>query len=169
MRQQMKFLVLGLFFPVLVSFGAEKPNPEYVRLEMTIDVNVSAKKLWSVAGGYCDIGRWANIECEIISGDGGIGTIRVLMGGEITEVMVSKTNSSYGYAQPPEKGKFYNFYHGFMEARPLTNNSSKLTYTVIYDISELTTKFAKDKDMTTRRQQFNAALQNIKVIAENEN
>ena len=135
---------------------------------MTIDVNVSAQKLWSVAGGYCDIGRWANIKCEIIPGDGGIGTVRVLMGGEITEVMISKTDFSYGYAQPAEEGKFYNFYHGFIKAMPITNNSSRLTYTVIYDISELTNDFAKDEDMNARRRQFDIALQDIKAMAEKE-
>jgi len=44
-------------------------EPEYIRIGMEIDVEKPADELWAVAGGYCDISEWANIECEIGSGD----------------------------------------------------------------------------------------------------
>jgi hypothetical protein len=141
-------------------------EPEYIRLGMEIDVEKPADELWAIAGGYCDIGEWANIECEISSGDGNIGTVRVLLGGAITEVMVAKTELSYGYAQPAEEGQFYDLYHGFMEAKPINIGRSKLLYTLIYDLSNFPDQAAKNADMARRRAQFDKLLLNIKTMAE---
>ena len=133
---------------------------------MEIDVEKSAGELWAVVGGYCDIRVWANIECKISSGDGNIGTVRVLLGGAITEIMVAQTDLSYGYAQPVEEGQFYDIYHGFMEAKPVDENNSKLLYTIVYDLSNFPDQAAKDADMARRRGQFDKALMDIKTLAE---
>jgi hypothetical protein len=37
-----------------------------------------AKEVWARVGKYCDISAWLNVDCKITSGDGGIGTVRVL-------------------------------------------------------------------------------------------
>jgi hypothetical protein len=160
------FLLAVVLFHTLIAVEQAIAEPEYTRLEMGIDVDKSANELWAIAGGYCDIGVWANIECEIISGDGDIGTVRVLLGGAITEVMVAKTDLSYGYAQPVEEGQFYNLYHGFMEAKPINDNSSTLFYTIVYDLSNFPDQAAKNADVARRRSQFDKALLDIKKLAE---
>jgi hypothetical protein len=161
-----RFLIAIVLLQTLTAIETAIAGPEYTRLEMEIDVEKSADELWAIVGGYCDISVWANIECEIISGDGNIGTVRVLLGGAITEVMVAQTDLSYGYTQPVEEGQFYNLYHGFMEAKPVDDNNSRLFYTVVYDVSNLPDQAAKNADMAQRRSQFDKALLGIKTLAE---
>jgi hypothetical protein len=141
-------------------------QPEYVTIELEIDVAKPAEELWAAVGGYCDISEWLNVDCEITSGDGGMGTVRVLAGGRITEVLVAQTDLSYGYAQPAREGEFYNLYHGFMEAKPVSADASKLLYTLVYDISDKPDQGAKDADIERRRGMFRTALENMKRIAE---
>ena len=160
------FLLSIVLISPLMVFKTAIAEPEYIRIGMEIDVEKPADELWAIAGGYCDIGEWANIECEISSGDGDIGTVRVLLGGAITEVMVAKTDLSYGYAQQSEEGQFYDLYHGFMEAKPVNNSSSKLFYTLVYDLSNFPDQAAKNADIARRRAQFDTLLLNIKTMAE---
>jgi hypothetical protein len=142
-------------------------EPEYTTIELSIDIAKPAEDVWAKVGGYCDISKWLNnVDCAITSGDGGMGTVRVLAGGRVTEILVAQTELSYGYTQPAVAGQFYNLYHGFMEARPVTNGTSKMLYTLVYDISDKADKAAKDADIARRRGMFEGALQNIKRIAE---
>jgi len=90
----------------------------------------------------------------------------VLRGGAVTEILVAKTDLSYGYTQPVREGQFYNLYHGFMEAKPLTATTSKLLYTLVYDVSDKADQAAKDADAAQRRARFEAALKNMKKLAE---
>lgn len=161
-----KFIPAIVLFSTLISFDIASAEPEYTRVEMEVDVEASADVLWAIAGGYCDISVWANIKCEITSGDGNMGTVRVLLDGAITEIMVAKTALSYGYTQPVKEGQYYDLYHGFMEARPVTDNSSKLIYTLVYDVSNFPDQAAKDTDIARRRAQFDQLLLNIKMLAE---
>ena len=150
----------------LVSFGAAAA-PEYTTIELTIDIAKPAKEVWAKVGGYCDISKWLNdVDCTITSGDGGMGTVRVLAGGRVTEILVAQTDLSYGYTQPVREGQFYNLYHGFMEARPVTATTSKMVYTLVYDISDKADQAARDADIARRRTMFEGALQNIKKLAE---
>ncbi len=141
-------------------------EPEYVTIEMEIEIAKSAEEVWAAVGGYCDIGEWANIDCEITSGNGGMGTVRALAGGRIIEVLVAQTELSYGYAQPAVEGQFYDLYHGFMEAKPISADTSKIVYTLVYDISDRPDQAAKDADIERRRTMFENALSNMKRIAE---
>ncbi|NCG41615.1 MAG: hypothetical protein GWP30_11615 [Actinobacteria bacterium] len=161
-----KFIPAIVLFSTLISFDIAIAEPEYTRVEMEVDVEASADVLWAIAGGYCDISVWANIKCEITSGDGNMGTVRVLLDGAITEIMVAKTALSYGYTQPVKEGQYYDLYHGFMEARPVTDNSSKLIYTLVYDVSNFPDQAAKDTSIARRRAQFDQLLLNIKMLAE---
>jgi hypothetical protein len=150
------------------SIGA-LAQPEYVRIEMEIDVDKPAAEVWDTVGGYCDISVWfPGLDCEITSGDGGMGTVRALRGGAIIEILIAKTDLSYGYTQPVNEGRFYNLYHGFLEAKPVSANSSKLLYTLTYDVSNLADQAAKDADMARRRTQFEGALATMKELAEAE-
>jgi hypothetical protein len=140
--------------------------PEYTTIAMEIDVAKPASEVWAKVGGYCDISKWLNLDCTITRGDGGIGTIRALAGGKISEILIGKTDLSYGYTQPVKEGEFYNLYHGFMEAKPVTKKTSKIVYTLIYDFSDKPDQAAKDADVARRRTAFETALKKMKQLAE---
>jgi hypothetical protein len=142
-------------------------EPEYATVKMQIDVAKPAKEVWSKVGGYCDISKWlGNVDCKITSGDGGIGTVRVLAGGRVTEILVGKTDLSYGYTQPVKEGTWYNLYHGFLEVKPVTDKTSRIFYTLMLDVSDKADKAEKDKDLANRKMRFEGALENMKKLAE---
>lgn len=143
-------------------------DPEYVTIEMDIEIDRPAREVWERIGGYCDIETWAGVDCEIRSGDGGIGTVRELAGGRVTEVLVAKTELAYGYTQPAVEGEFYDLYHGFMEARPVDAQRSKLLYTLMYDVSNLEDQAAKEADIERRRTMFEGLLEDIKALVEDD-
>ena len=108
--------------------------PHYVTIPMEIDVNRPAAEVWKRVGKYCDIGEWLQIAagCHMLSGaEGEIGAVRSVG----HEIMIAKTELSYGYTQPVYEGRPYNLYHGFLEARPVTPRTSKIVYTLVYDYS----------------------------------
>ena len=147
--------------------GSALAEPEYVRIEMSIDVARPAAEVWAKVGGYCDISKWFNnVDCTITSGDGGLGTVRALAGGRVIEILVGKTDLSYGYTQPAVEGRFYDLYHGYLEAKPVSATSSKLLYTLMLDVSNLPDQAAKDADKARRRQMFEGALASMKALAE---
>jgi|SRR5690606_25446030 len=160
----MKRALLALAAPLIAVPALAEP--EYVTIAMEIDVAKPAEEVWAAVGGYCDIGEWLNVDCEITSGDGGMGTVRALAGGRITEILVAQTDLAYGYTQPAVEGQFYNLYHGFMEAKPVSADTSKIVYTLVYDISDKPDQAAKDADIERRRGMFQTALENMKRIAE---
>ena len=162
----MKKTLLSLFAAPAILLSSTVMAQEYVTIKMEIDVARSAEQTWAAVGDYCEISEWLGIDCTITSGDGGIGTVRVLASGRITEVMVAQTPLSYGYTQPAVEGQFYNLYHGFMEARAVDANSSKLIYTLMLDVSNLADQAAKDADVSRRRATFERALGNMKTMAE---
>lgn len=150
----------------LATAGAAQAAPEYAVIKMTQTVDRPAAAVWAKVGGFCDLGVWMKIDCKITSGDGGVGSVRAIAGGRVTEVMVGKTDLSYGYVQPAVEGKFYNLYHGFLEAKPVTAKTSVLNYTLIYDVSNLPDQAAKDADVARRRTLFMGALTAMKTLAE---
>ncbi|MDP3738242.1 MAG: hypothetical protein Q8R02_12680 [Hyphomonadaceae bacterium] len=143
--------------------------PEYVAIPMEITVNKPAAEVWAKVGGYCDLGKWlragAEIPCVVTSGNGGVGSVRKIAN-SVTEVLTAKTDLSYGYTQPAVEGKWYNLYHGFLEAKPVDVKSSKLVYTLMLDVSDKPDQAAKDADVSTRRKMFEGALANMKKMAE---
>jgi len=159
-----KSLLLAL--GAIVVSAPALAEPEYVTIEMQIDVAKPAAEVWAKVGDYCAIGEWLDVDCTITSGDGGMGTVRVLAGGRVTEILVAETDLSYGYTQPVREGQFYNLYHGFMEAKPLTATTSRILYTLVYDISDKATQAEKDADIARRRMMFEGALANMKRLAE---
>lgn len=163
----MKKLFFGLATAMLLaSVSSVSAQPEYVTIEMEIDVFRPATEVWSKVGDYCGISEWLGVDCEITSGDGGIGTVRSLAGGRITEVMVAQSDRAYGYTQPaPEEG-FYNLYHGYLEAQWVNQGSTKLTYTLMLDVSNLPDQAAKNADIAARREMFERALASMKALVE---
>lgn len=159
-------LMLFLLSPLGLTSTLVHAQPEYVSIEMEIEVDASAEQVWERVGDYCDISEWLNLDCEITEGDGGMGTVRALAGGRILEIMVAQTPLSYGYTQPWIEGQFYNLYHGFMEARPSGPDSSRLLYTLVLDVSNLEDQAAKEANIARRRATFEGALARMKAIAE---
>lgn len=166
-KSLLKFLGHVIFF-LSLSPSVFAQDAEYVTIEMEIDINKSAAEVWGLVGEYCDIEEWGGLPCEVTSGNGGMGTVRELALGprSIIEILVAQTELSYGYTQPVTEGEYYNLYHGFMEARPVTADTSRMVYTLVYDVSNLENQEAKDADMARRRGAFEGMLQNMKEIAE---
>lgn len=158
--------LLGSMLLLSATAGLNAAEAEYTTIELEIDIDRPAQEAWAKVGDYCDIAEWLEIDCVISSGEGGIGTVRELVGGRVIEILVALTDLSYGYTQPAVEGEFYNLYHGFMEMKPLTATSSRLLYTLVYDTSNMTDQAVKDADIARRRAMFEGAIQNIKRIAE---
>jgi hypothetical protein len=169
---------LGTVVAFSVSLSAQAPapqapantnvvveNPTYVTIPLEIDVNRPAAEVWKRVGKYCDISEWLQIAagCKILSGtDGEIGSVRSVA----TEVLVGKSQYSYTYAQTPRAGRPYNLYHGTLEVRPVTEKTSKIVYTLLYDNSMLPDDAAREKDKASRTAVFTRAIQNMKTLAE---
>ncbi len=153
-----------------VGAGAAWADPEYVAIRMEIDVAKPAAVVWEKVGGFCDISVWIaagrEVPCAITSGDGGIGTVRSIANGAVIEVLTAQTELAYGYAMPPKDGAFNDLYHGFVEVRPVSATASRIIYTLMYDVSNLADQAAKDENVARRRTQFEAALVNMKALAE---
>ena len=138
-------------------------DPTYTFLPMEIEVDRPAAEVWARIGGYCDIGEWFGLDCTITSGTGDeFGSVRSV--GD--EVLVGKTELSYTYTQTPREGRPYNLYHGTLEARPVTETTSKLVYTLIFDNSMLADDAAREADRARRLAAFTRALENMKTLAE---
>ena len=162
----MRHVLKPVLAVVVLLFSLTSMAQEYVTIDMEIDINKPAAEVWEKVGDYCAISEWLGLNCEITSGDGGMGSVRSLLGGRIIEIMVAQTELSYGYTQPAVEGEVYNLYHGFMEARPVTDSTSKMLYTLTYDVSNLADQAAKDADIERRRGMFTNALGAMKAVAE---
>lgn len=143
------------------------PNPTYKVLVLEIDVNRPAAAVWARVGKFCDIGEWFRTTCQITSGtDGQIGAVRLLNNGTVIEMLVGRTELSHTYTQPVRTGVPYNAYHGTLEARPVTANTSKLVYSFFYDNSMLADDAARATEVTNRTNRFMDGLRNMKILAE---
>lgn len=149
--------------------GGTWPKPEYVSIPMEITVNKPAADVWAKVGGWCDISKWitptGGVPCEVTSSHSDVGSVRVIAS-RVTEIMTAKTELGYGYTQPAVEGKWYNTYHGFVEVRPVDAKTSKIVYTLMLDVADKADQAAKDADVAGRRKQFEAALGNMKKLAE---
>jgi hypothetical protein len=140
-------------------------NPTYTTIPLEIDVNKPAAEVWARIGKYCDIGEWLQIPggCKMLSGvEGEVGSVRSVA----SEVLVGKTQYSYTYTQTVRAGRPYNLYHGTLEVRPVTDKTSKIVYTLMYDNSMLADDAAREKDKVGRTATFQRAMANMKTLAE---
>ena len=140
-------------------------NPTYVTIPLELEVARPAAEVWKRVGKYCDIAEWLQIPagCKILSGtDGEVGSVRSVA----NEVLVGKTEFSYTYTQTVRAGRPYNLYHGTLEVRPITDKTSKIYYTLMYDNSMMADDAAREKDKASRTATFTRAVQNMKTLAE---
>jgi hypothetical protein len=159
----MRYLII---VALIASAATATAAPDYRTIVMEIEVNKPAATVWGKVGHYCDIEKWLDVGCKIVAGDGGIGTMRSLDNGRVQEIMIARTDLSYGYTQPVKEGAFYNLYHGFLEAQPISGSRSKLVYTMFYDASDKPDEAAKQAVMAQRRTRFEGALKKMKQLAE---
>jgi hypothetical protein len=140
-------------------------NPTYITIPLELAVERPAAEVWKRIGKYCDIAEWLQIPtgCTILAGkDGEVGSVRSVA----NEVLVGKTEFSYTYTQTVRAGRPYNLYHGTLEVRPVTDKTSKIYYTLMYDNSMLADDAAREKDRASRTATFTRAVQNMKTLAE---
>lgn len=139
-------------------------SPTYTTLSLEIAVDRPAAEVWKRVGKFCDIGEWMQVPCTITQGkDGEVGAARSIG----REVLVGKTDLSYTYAQPIlQPGQAYNLYHGTMEAKPVSATTSRIVYTLVWDNSMLADDAARERDRAQRRQMFEGALNNMKILSE---
>jgi hypothetical protein len=142
------------------------PNPHYAAISESIVVDAPVDKVWARVGGFCDITEWMNSpeweDCKYLQGHGGPGSVRSI----VNEVLVGQTQFSYTYAQPPRKGSPYNLAHGTLAAEALTPTATRLTYTMLRDVSVLPDEAARKRDEEGRRSRVSAWLENMKLLAE---
>jgi len=140
-------------------------NPTYITIPLEIAVDRPAAEVWKRIGKYCDIGEWLQIAagCKMLSGvEGEVGSVRSVA----NEVLVGKTELSYTYTQTVRAGRPYNLYHGTLEVRPVSDKTSKIVYTLMYDNSMLPDDAAREKDKASRTGVFQRAMANMKTLAE---
>jgi hypothetical protein len=140
-------------------------SPTYITIPLEIAVDRPAAEVWKRIGKYCDIAEWLQIPagCKMLSGvEGEVGSVRSIA----NEVLVGKTELSYTYTQTVRAGRPYNLYHGTLEARPVTDKTSKIVYTLMYDNSMLPDDAAREKDKASRTATFQRAMTNMKTLAE---
>ena len=137
---------------------------EYATVIQSIDVAKPADVVWKKVGGFCAIHDWlagGRLTCAYTSGDGGVGTNR-LLAGRINELMVSKTDLSYTYTQPLSPID----YHGSVEVKPTSATTSRIIYTLLWDQAPLPDQAAKDKDQAGRAAMVMGALKSMKALSE---
>jgi polyketide cyclase/dehydrase/lipid transport protein len=177
MTTRLTRILAAFFFVAPASAMAQAPaaappttsvvvaNPTYTTIPMEIEVNKPAAEVWARIGRYCDIAEWLPVvkSCKMLSGvEGEVGSVRSVA----NEVLVAKTQYSYTYTQTPREGRPYNLYHGTVEVRPVTDKTSKIVYTLMYDNSMLPDDGAREKDKAGRTAMFTGAIQNMKTLVE---
>jgi len=136
---------------------------DYATIVLSVDVARPADAVWKKIGGFCDIGPILKMKCDYTSGNGDLGTVRHLAGRfSVDEVMVAQTPHSYTYTQPNTK----NLYHGTVGVESTGPDSSKITYSIFYDQSDLKTDEARARSRDRYTKAFTGALDTMKKMAE---
>jgi len=155
-------VLAGVAIAAATAFAGAASAAQYISIVQSIDVNKPADVVWKKVGGFCSIHDWlGGVPCVYASGTGDLGTDR-LIAGRIHEIMVSRTDLSYTYAQPLSPIE----YHGSVEVKPTSATTSKIVYTLFYDQAPLADQAARDKDRAGRAGMFMGALTKMKALAE---
>ena len=158
-------LLASTAFAQQPAIPLQVPNPHYISIPMTIDVNAPVDKVWARIGKFCDIAEWEarGNTCTILSGtDGEFGAVRSVG----NELLVGKTKYSYTYEHALREGVPFDLYHGTLEALALTDGTTRLNYTLFFDNSMVGDDAARQTDLANRRATFTHYLGNMKILAE---
>jgi predicted RNA-binding protein with TRAM domain len=138
---------------------------DYVVITKQVQVDRPVDVVWTRVGEFCAISEWMQTDCGYLSGDGGVGTVRRILRGEVVEVMIAQTQHSYTYLQTRGKMAFAG-YHGTLAAEPIGKSRTQLVYTLFYD----ETVFVADADRRIQRERldggFQKLLEAMKAMAE---
>lgn len=108
---------------------------EYAVIEIRGDVDRPVDEVWPVVGGFFDLDKWLGVPCAARSGDGGIGSVR-LVGDAIVEPMIAATQHSYSYVQTD--GPMAPFcYHGTVACEGRGEADATIVYTLVYNQSSM--------------------------------
>jgi Polyketide cyclase / dehydrase and lipid transport len=141
--------------------GSAARAADYATIVLSVDVARPADVVWKKIGGFCDIGGVLKMKCVYTSGNGDLGSVRRLAD-RIDEVMVAQTAHSYTYTQPDTK----NLYHGTVAVESAGPDSSKISYSLFYDQSNLKTDADRAKSRERYKTIFTRALDTMKQMAE---
>jgi hypothetical protein len=113
------------------QFADNNSQTEFAVVACSVDVQRPVDEAWSEIGDFADAGRFLNVVSKLVSGNGQLGSVR-MVGNAILEVMAGSTSHSYTYAQV--QGPMAAFsYHGCVALSASDSASCRLTYTLIYD------------------------------------
>lgn len=113
--------------------------PDFDVIVRRVQISRPAEDTWGAIGQFADAGKFLNVSSRLLSGDGHVGSVR-LIGDKIIEVMVGRGTRSYTYVQT-EGPMAARTYHGCLSLEPSGTVQSTLVYTVSYDTAGM------DKDL----------------------
>jgi hypothetical protein len=146
------------------AVAAEAPAAAPLNLVVISDraqIGVAPDVVWKKTGGYCDIGAMLKTTCVITSGNGDVGSNR-LIAGRVNEILVAKTSTSYTYAQPMEP----NLYHGTVEILPDGAGKSLVIYSLLLDPTFGADPATREAKIAERRGFLKLMLGQIKAASE---
>jgi hypothetical protein len=136
---------------------------DIVVITRDIGVAAPAARVWSRVGGYCAIAEWLKVTCSMTSGNGGLGSVR-LLNGLTQEVLVTSGPLSYTYHQTVGNMSAYG-YHGTLAVVPAGRSASRVVYTLVYD-QETMTPDKRASERARLESRFQGAVETMKALAE---
>jgi len=104
---------------------------DFITIPNVVVVDAGALEAWRRIGAFATAGRFLNVPSKLLSGDGGIGSVRQI-GDAVIEAMVGAGDTSYAYVQT--KGPVaQHHYHGSVALSAVDASKCTLTYTILYD------------------------------------
>lgn len=137
---------------------------DYVMIRNDIVVAAPVDRVWARIGGYCAIAAWLKVTCEMVAGDGDVGSVRRLNGTTL-EPMVARTPHSYTYWQSQGAMGAAQF-HGTLLAESIDSGRTRLSYTLFYDQALLASDAVRASERHRLDTRFVAPLGEMKRIAE---
>ena len=114
---------------------SEQAKGDYAVVEIRGEVDRPVDEAWSIVGGFFDLDKWLGVPCAARSGDGGIGSVR-LVGEAVVEPMIAATQHSYSYVQTEGPMAPY-CYHGTVACEGRGEAGATIVYTLVYDQSSM--------------------------------
>lgn len=91
--------------------------------------------VWPVIGGFFDLGKWLDVDCVRVTGNGEVGSVR-RVGSAILEPLIAKTSCSYTYGQI-EGPMAARYYHGTVACEPGADSGSVIRYSLVFDATQM--------------------------------
>lgn len=128
-----------------------------------VDVGLSVEDCWNSIGSFADAGRFLDVPSRLVSGEGGIGSVRQI-GDAILEVMVGQSDASYTYLQT-QGPMAASLYHGCVALMPTGLANCTLTYTITYNQAPMDPA-RRDAERARIRDRFHGAAKAMRRAAE---